>query len=78
MSLIHLNFNLNFKVHTTVTYFSKKKWLTFFNLIYLFLGKKLRMAEKVREMMEAEKVLLLAEGLNPYIEFRSREVEAEV
>ena len=29
-------------------------------------------------MMEVEKVLLLAEGLNPYIEFRSREVEAEV
>ena len=28
--------------------------------------------------MEVEKVLLLAEGLNPYIEFRSREVEAEV
>jgi hypothetical protein len=67
-----------FHVHFTLTCFSKKKWLTLFNLIYLFSEKKLRMAEKVREMMEAEKVLLLAEGLNPYIEFRSREVEAEV
>ena len=28
--------------------------------------------------MEVEKVLLLEQGLNPYIEFRSREVEAEV